>query len=167
MAAGRGGEDPYAGWVKISTKNASGADRNCFYCGVSEISRMIVDGVEVSPTRLYDFGDSNYHDVFLLPTTPTALGDNTLCLSNFTIRAADIPANYTTFGDSALRALGASQRVDTAIRATTMPTFGNYNWISWTVGHLYVPSDLMSAYITLTGINSSRVHSLEEYPYNF
>lgn len=156
------GGDPFANWVKIKTKN-NGTNKNCFRARVSDVSRMAVDGVEVTPSQYYDFGDSDYHIVHLLYNNPTMIPDNGVYQDNYTAIAKDIPAIYTSFGEQALRGSGASGKCSVAIRATTMPTFGPYNWIGWTVGTLYVPAELIADYKALTGFADSKIKPLSEF----
>lgn len=166
MMAGRGGEDPYADWVKIRTRNY-GTNRNCFRCAASYVSRMLVDGVEVTPVGTYDFGDSDYHDVFLLFNDITSLPKTALYLDNYTATHKDIPACVASVSEEALRNSGASEGCYVAIRAASMPTFDRYNFLGWTRGNLYVPSNLIADYKTLTGLADSKIHPLEDYPYQW
>lgn len=157
-----GGGDPFANWVKIKTKNY-GTNKNCFLCNVSYVSRMAVDGVEVTPSQYYDFGDSDYHIVHLLYNDPITIPESGVYQDNYTSIAKDIPAIYTSFGNSALRGSGSSGICAVAIRATTMPSFGLYNWRGWTRGTLYVPTELIEDYKALTGWADNKVRPLSEF----
>lgn len=154
--------DPYVDWVKLRTRNVS-SGYNCYRCASSNIDKMLVDGVEVTPRQLYDFGDTNYHDVYLLFKNLTSLPDQTFNLSNYTRIKVDIPASFVTFGQSTLRGNGASNRVDVIIRATTYPTFEEYNFISWTSGHLWVPDSIYDTYVSNAPISVARIHKLSDW----
>ena len=160
---GASGVDPWVDWVKIRTRNYSDATSNCFNCSPSYISKMLVDGVEVTPSKLYDFGDANYHNVYLLFNDLSVLPQNALSLANFTRIKVDIPASFVIFQDSAVRGSGASNRVDVILRATTYPQFGRYNFIGWNLGHLWVPDSIYDTYITNAPVAVARIHKLSDW----
>lgn len=155
--------DPYADWVKIRTCNHSGATSNCFNCGPSYISKMLVDGIEVTPSKLYDFGDADYHDVYLLFDDLSTLPESAFFLSNYTRTKIDIPASFVMFGGSALRGNGAANRVDVILRATTYPTFGVYNFLAWEKGNLWVPDSIYNTYITNAPVAVTKIHKLSDW----
>lgn len=167
-----GGSDPFANYVKLKTKNSSSASASngnvlSSTTVVSYVDKMLVDGAEITPTNYYDFGDSNYHNVYILFKDITTIPSGALWTANYTANFCDIPECYTIFENSALRGHGASGRYDTIIRSNVMPTFGNYNFLAWTLGHLWVPDHLIEDYKlvvgTSLGSDYARLHKLSDW----
>lgn len=165
-----GGNDKFAEYVKLRTKNSSAASVSIGNIlnnanMVSYVDKMFVDGIEITPTHYYDFGDSNYHDVYILyKDTTTVVG---IWTANYTANLCDIPENYINFDNGAIRSHGSSGRYDTIIRAKTLPTFKQNNFIGWTLGHLWVPDNLFEDYKTAVGSslgsNYERLHKLSDW----
>lgn len=165
--ARRGGADPWVDWIKFRVKNSSNSTLMC-NIQLSLIDKMVIDGVELTPVNYYDFGDTTtYHDVYVLVNDFSATLDAMKIWQNSTISYADYPSKITKFGEGTLRNIGASQRCDVAIRSEIYPTFGPYNWVGWTAGHLYVPEGVYDDYVAANVITTSHIHKLEDYPYEW
>lgn len=163
-------DDPYKDWVKFRVRNY-GTETLINNLDLSQISRMLIDGVDTTPVNYYNFGDTDYHDVFVLVIdydVPLNSIANVLW-KNYILRYADFPAKLIHFGVSVLRNMGAAQRSDVALRAEILPSFNtpNYNFYGQTLTHFYVPSDLMSNYQSISNIPASRIHPLEEFPHSW
>lgn len=161
-----GNKDQWKDWIKLYIRN-SGSNNLICNIKLTTISKMMIDGEEVTPVNYYTFGDTDYHDVRILINGTKLYGAVNSIWQNYTVRYADYPAKITEYEAGLLRNLGASQRVDTAIRAEQYPTFGTYNFYGWTLGHLYVPASLYDDYIAAAPIPTARIHLLSEYPYTF
>ena len=164
--------DPYAAYVKMKTRNSSqsgnynilGQMYHMGYDVSTWVEQMLVDGVEITPTRSYTFDDSNYHDVYILFKDITKLDESAFQLGNYSVKFIDIPESFVTFGVSAIRALGGSQRVDILIRSTTYPTFGTNNNLGHIKGHLWIPDNLYDDYIASpVGFSAANIHKLSDW----
>ena len=172
-------DDPWAGLpdgIRLRAKNTG--DNNIIGRGnenVDKVDSMYVDGVSVTPVLRYEFADSAYHNVLLV------LKDNTKLGANFCWYASpkapvmiDFPSTVMTFQDQSVRGMSAGADFDIIFRATSMPNFGSYNFISWDASraHIYVPSALVNSYKTMLQNDSygsalaDRVFALEDSPYN-
>lgn len=167
-----GGSNPFANYVKLKTKNSSSASASSGNIlsntsVVPYVDKMLVDGVEITPTNYYDFGDSNYHNVYILFKDITTIPNWAFWTANHTGNFCDIPECYIIFENNSIRGHGGSDRYDTIIRSKTMPTFGIYNFMGWTLGHLWVPDHLIEDYKAIVGTslgsNYERLHKLSDW----
>jgi hypothetical protein len=154
-------------FIKMKTRNNT-AGYNIFGNGtnLSTVETMLVDGVEVTPVRTYDFGDTAVHDVYIKFKNVTTIPPSAFNNGNYSRTFLDIPECVKQIGGEAIRGTGASEKSIVIIRSKTMPTFGPYNQYGWTLGQLYVPDSLYDSYIAQGAfgykIGVSKVHKISE-----
>lgn len=115
----------------------------------NSVSKMMVDGVEVTKNFKYDFGDSDLHTVFLKLNSSTDLPESIFYCQAGCIKYLWVPPTYLVLGASAIRQLGqtAAKAADVLWTNPNIPTsVGSNNQTANTYVKIYVPDDSLTAY---------------------
>lgn len=150
----------YAGWVRMRVKrgdssNTVGWITRSSTIMSSNVSKMMVDGVEVTKNFKYDFGDDDLHTVYLLLTSSTDLPGSIFWCQAGCIRYLWIPSTYVVLGASSIRGLGSSSSSTAADLLWTNPntptSIGGNNNTANTYVRVYVPDASVQDYQTISG----------------
>lgn len=157
----------YPGWIRMRTKmgqstGTAGWIVRTATIMTNNVSKMVVDGVEVTKNFKYDFGDSNYHTVFLLLDSSTDLPGSCFYLQSGVLAYLWIPDTYKVIGASALRAMGSASLLWN--NPSTPTSIGSNAFMNSTsTSYFYVPDASLNAYKSLSGWPAGRTYAMSDY----
>lgn len=156
----------YPGWVHMRTKKGDASATAGWIVRSSTImsnnvSKMMVDGVEVTKNYKYDFGDSDWHTVFLLLNSSTDIPGSIFWLQSGCVQYIWIPDTYLTVGASSFRQMGSVASV--LWNNTSTPTsIGSNAFLNFSA-NMYVPDGSLTAYKALSGWPTGKTNALSDY----